>query len=122
MKNPVKAILVLVSALVMTSCGVGSALVLNQNQNATQVQLGSNNFRTVQTVSGNAQVQYICLIGGLSQKTLYQNAYSDMMKKAELTGSRAVVNIVTEEHVGGVPPFYFKRTITVSGQVIEFSR
>ncbi|MEO9871428.1 MAG: DUF6567 family protein [Ekhidna sp.] len=44
-----------------------------------------------------------------------------MVNKAELTGSRALVNIMTEEHIGGVPPFYYKRTINVSAHVIEFT-
>lgn len=44
-----------------------------------------------------------------------------MMSKANLLNtSKAVINIVTEEHVGGVPPFYFKRTVTVSANVVEF--
>jgi hypothetical protein len=29
---------------------------------------------------------------------------------------------VTEEHLGGVPPFYYTRTITVSASVIEFTK
>lgn len=56
----------------------------------------------------------------MNKKQLYENAYSDMVKKADLTGSRALINIVTEEHVGGVPPFYYTRTVTVSAHVIEF--
>jgi mitochondrial fission protein ELM1 len=64
---------------------------------------------------------YLYLIGGMNKKKLYENAYSDMMNKANLLNtSKAVINIVTEEHVGGVPPFYFKRTVTVSANVIEF--
>jgi hypothetical protein len=29
---------------------------------------------------------------------------------------------MTEEHFGGLPPFYIKRTITVSGMVVEFTK
>lgn len=106
-----------------SSCGVNGALVLNQNQNATQVHMSSNNFKVVDKVSGTSSVKYICLIGGLRKKQLYENAYAEMMNKANLlNGSKAVVNVVTEEHVGGVPPFYLKRTITVSANVIEFTR
>ena len=66
-------------------------------------------------------MKYIFLIGGLKKKQLYENAYSNMMSKANLLNtSKAVINIVTEEHVGGVPPFYFKRTVTVSANVVEF--
>lgn len=108
--------------LLLQSCGVNNALVLNQNQNSTQVQLSHNNFKVVQRITGHAEVKYICLIGGLKKKQLYENAYADMMSEADLTnGSRAVINIVTEEHVGGVMPFFFKRTLTVSAYVIEFT-
>lgn len=106
----------------LSSCGVNHALVLNTNQNTTQVQLGSNNFKVVDKVSGSAQVEYIFMIGGVRKTQLYENAYAAMVAKANLiNGSKALVNIVTEEHLGGVPPFYFKRTITVSAHVIEFT-
>lgn len=107
----------------LSSCGVNNALLLNQNQNATQVQLSSANYKIVDRVSGKAEVTYIFLIGGINKRQLYENAYSAMVAKANLLNSpRALVNIVTEEHVGGVPPFYMKRTITVSANVIEFTK
>ena len=105
----------------LTSCGVSNSLIVNHNTNATQVQLSSNNFKVVDQVSGSAEVNYIFMIGGINKRQLFENAYSTMMEKANLkSGARALVNIVTEEHVGGVPPFYFKRTVTVSAHVIEF--
>lgn len=109
-------------SLVLSSCGFNSALVLNNNQNSTQVQLSSNNYKVVDKVSGSAEVEYILMIGGLDKRQLYENAYSAMVTKANLAGSKALINIVTEEHVGGVPPFYYKRTLTVSANVIEFTR
>jgi hypothetical protein len=118
-----KTILPLLAALLLSSCGFNSALVLNHNQNNTQVQLGSNNYKVVERISGSAEVEYILMIGGLDKRKLYENAYSDMMTKANmLNTSRALINVVTEEHVGGVPPFWYKRTLTVSAYVIEFTR
>jgi hypothetical protein len=106
----------------LNSCGVNSALVANFNQLSTQVELSGNNYKTIDRVTGSAEVEYILLIGGMNRKQLYANAYADMLNKADLmTGSRALVNVVTEEHIAGVPPFYFKRTITVSAHVIEFT-
>lgn len=111
-----------IATLLLSSCGTGSALIVNQNLNTTHVNLGSSNYRIVGNAVGTCQVEYILLIGGLNQRQIYQNAYSDMVSKAKLeSGSRALVNVVTEEHIGGVPPFYFKRTITVSANVIEFT-
>jgi hypothetical protein len=110
-------------AFALSSCGVGSSILVNHNQNSTQVQLAGNNYKVVDKISGSAEVEYICLIGGLRQKQLYENAYSNMVGKANLINtSRALVNIVSEEHIGGVPPFYYKRTITFTAHVIEFTR
>jgi len=63
------------------------------------------------------------IFGGTNRKNLYNEAYAAMIEQADLTsGSRTITNILTEEHVGGVPPFYYKRTLTVSGTVVEFTR
>ena len=121
MKKLSNTFIAMVLLALLSSCGVSAALVLNHNDNSTQVHLASNNFRVLEQVSGSSNVNYILLIGGINKRKLYNNAYADMVEKAQLTqGSRALVNIVTEEHVGGVYPFYFKRTITVSAHVVEF--
>ena len=114
---------VMTAALFLTSCGVNQAIVLNHNQNTTQVHLGEANFRNVGKVMGTDSVSYVLIFGGMKKKRLYERAYAAMLDKAELgTGARAVVNVMTEEHVGGVIPFFYKRTLTVSGQVIEFTK
>lgn len=110
-------------AMLLTSCGVNSAIVLNANQNTTVVELGEANFQNVGKVSGQSQASYVFLIGGVKKRQLYNQAYAAMLDQAELTkGARTVVNVVTEEHFGGLPPFYIKRTITVSGMVVEFTK
>ena len=110
------------SVFFLGSCGINHAIIMNHNENSTQVNLSSNNFKVVDKVSGSAEVTYVFFIGGINKKRLYENAYSAMMSKANLIGSRAIVNLMTEEHIGGVAPFYFKRTITVSANVIEFTK
>ena len=46
-----------------------------------------------------------------------------MLKKANLlNGSKAIINLFTEEHVNGFAPFFVRRTITVSAQVVKFTR
>lgn len=117
------ATLFAVIVLMLTSCGVNQAIVFNNNQNATQVQLGEGNFRNVGKVAGADSVKYVLIFGGVRKKHMYENAYAAMLDKADLSaGARAVVNVTTEEHVGGFFPFCYKRTITVSGRVIEFTR
>ena len=123
MKPTLTLAAVLIVSLSLSSCGVNYATTGNYNLNTTQVQLASDNFRIVDTVTGSASVSYILLIGGLSEHQLYENAYAEMMKHADMrSGSRAIANVLTEEQVGGFAPFYISRTITVSANIIEFTR
>jgi|GEM_PF-7012642 len=64
-------------AIALNSCGINYTTIGNYNLNDTQVQLSTNNFRVVDTLSGSASVSYIFLIGGLSEHQLYQNALID---------------------------------------------
>jgi hypothetical protein len=116
-------IIAVMLAVMLSSCGMNYAVTGNYNLNNTQVQLASNNFRVVDELSGSASVSYILLIGGLSEKQLYQNAYADMQRKADMkNSSRAIANVTSEEHIGGIMPFYFTRTVTVSANLIEFTK
>lgn len=113
----------IINLVILSSCGVGVALVTNHNQNATEVHLSANNFKVTDQISGSAEDTYVMAIGGKKKKQLYENAYASMMKKANLlNSSKALVNVMTEEHVSGFAPFFIRRTITVSAQVIEFTR
>ncbi len=113
----------LLLATFLNSCGIGHAYVTNHNQNATEVHLSENNFKVIDQVSGSSETSYVMAIGGTNKRQLYENAYSTMMKKANLlNGSKAIINVMTEEHVSGFAPFFVRRTITVSAQVVEFTR
>lgn len=106
-----------------SSCGIGSALVTNHNQNSTKVHLSGNNFKVIDQVSGSSETSYVLAIGGMNKRQLYENAYSTMLKKANLlNASKAIINVMTEEHFSGFAPFYVRRTITVSAQVVEYTR
>ncbi|NVK75119.1 MAG: hypothetical protein HWE24_16740 [Oceanospirillaceae bacterium] len=108
-------------SLGLSSCGVNRAQVFNQNQNNTQVQLNQNNFKVSQKIQGSAEVSYVLFFGGAKRTQLYREAYQNMLDEAGLEGSsKAITNVLTEEHVGGVPPFYYTRTVTVSAYVVEF--
>lgn len=110
-------------AAFLNSCGIGIALTTNHNQNATEVHLSQNNFKVIDQVSGSSQAAYVLAIGGTKKRQLYENAYATMMKKANLlNSSKAIINVMTEEHFSGFAPFFVRRTITVSAQVIEFTR
>ena len=121
-KIEIYSVLLLLVAL-LSSCGVNTALVTNHNQNATEVHLSGNNFKVIDQVSGSSELSYVLAIGGMNKRQMYENAYSTMMKKANLlNGSKAIINVMTEEHFSGFAPFFVRRTITVSAQVVEFTR
>jgi hypothetical protein len=121
-KIGIYSVLLLLAAF-LSSCGIGTALVTNHNQNATEVHLSGNNFKVIDQVSGSSEASYVFAIGGVNKRQLYENAYSTMMKKANLlNGSKAIINVMTEEHYSGFAPFYVRRTISVSAQVVEFTR
>ena len=122
MKRLTQIAILAATVLLFSSCGVNNAFIANHNQNATQVHLSKNNYKVVEKVTGSAEVDYVLFIGGLNQRQLFENAYADMVDKANLmSGSKALINVVTESYIGGVPPFYYKRVITVSAYVIEFT-
>ena len=115
--------LLLILTAFLSSCGIGTAFVTNHNQNATEVHLSENNFKVIDQVSGSSETSYVLAIGGVNKRQLYENAYSTMLKKANLlNGSKAIINVMTEEHFSGFAPFFVRRTITVSAQVVEFTR
>lgn len=123
MKTSLIALLSSLLFLVVTSCGISSATYVNHNQNTTQVQLAANNFKVVDKVSGSAEVQYVCLIGGTNQRQQYENAYSAMVTQANLVNApRALVHVVSEQHFRGFFPFYYTRRITFTAHVIEFTK
>ncbi|HIZ85380.1 MAG TPA: hypothetical protein IAC04_02695 [Candidatus Coprenecus stercoravium] len=88
----------------------------------TEVRLDSDNFKVVKQIKGEATATYVFGIGGLSKKALTESAISDMMEKAELTGSQAIVN--TTYYVKTINiclPIYFKRTAYATAYVVEFT-
>ena len=102
-KIKIYSVLLLLVAL-LSSCGVNTALVTNHNQNATEVHLSGNNFKVIDQVNGSSELSYVLAIGGMNKRQLYENAYSTMMKKANLlNGSKAIINVMTEEHFSVLP-------------------
>ncbi len=122
MKNLKSILAILVVSVLLTSCGVQHAYVLNTNNNVTNVELSKKNFKVIEKVSGTSSATYILGIGGIKKKALIENAKTQMLSNANLEGSaRAIVNLTTEEHFTLVGIFFVKRTIVVSGHVIEFT-
>ena len=108
--------------LLFSSCGLHTTHVGNFNGNMTNVELSKKNFQVVERVSGKSSATYIFGIGGLSNKALVEKAKSKMLQNAEIVGgSKAIVNLTTESHLSNIFPFYFRRTVTISGHIVEFT-
>ena len=120
MKKLLSRIAMAVAAvLLLASCGVGSSLTSNANLNQTNVVLSQKNFHVVKNVEAETSATYVFGIGGLSQKALYNNAVAELTKKANLTGSQALIN-VTVKNSGKVILFFGKVIYRAEGTVIEF--
>ena len=114
----------MISACMLTSCGLNSGLVnqLTLYGNNTQVVLQEANYRIIGQVSGTAADSYILGIGGF-KKNLVELAKNDMYRKAEMEGkSRAIINMGLERHKSRILMLYSTHSITVHGTLIEFTK
>ena len=107
------------AVLLLAGCGVSQTLTTNANLNQTTVVLSQKNFHVVKNVEAQASATYIFGIGGFSKKALHNNAVAELTKKANLTGSQALVN-VTLKSSGKFILFYNVFTVYAEGTVIEF--
>lgn len=116
------AFLLFVFTLLFSSCALHNGLTYNANNHTTEVVLSEKNFTVNETVQGEAKATYILGIGGLSKKALVAEARANMMSNTDLIGSsKAVINETVE-----VKNAYFLfanvMTVTVSANIIEFTK
>ena len=107
------------ATLSLTGC-VGVANTVSNNLTQTQVVLSDNNFKVVGQAYGEASATYICFIGGLSRKALYNNAVSEMTKNANLKGSQTLTNTTMHYSTQMITPFYVKVTCSASANIVQF--
>ena len=87
----------------------------------TTVELSQNNFKVVDRVSGSAYANKI-LGFGISNEKLYNDAFSQMVKNADLKGgAKALVNVATDVQFSKYV-LWSRKTVTVSADVVEFTR
>ena len=84
----------------------------------TEVQLGQANFDVVKSVTGEAQAEYYFGIGP-SQQDLFAQAKRNMIAKAGLKGSQALINVTTDIKVSGFL-FWCQKKVYVSAEVVQF--
>lgn len=101
-----------ISAFLFTGCNSQAHLTTNHNLNQTNVVLQSNNYKIIGQVEGRAK-------GANKKKLLYENAYADMIKNANLQGSQAIIYVNTERITTLVSK---RQVVVVNGTVIEFTK
>jgi uncharacterized protein YbjQ (UPF0145 family) len=120
MKKIITKVLMVVAAIFMlSSCGLADHLTTNANLQQTNVVLSQKNFHVVKTVESTVSGKYWFGIGNFSKKALQQNAVAELNKKAELTGSQAMINVAVQESVK-VCFIFAQYTYYAQGTVIEF--
>jgi hypothetical protein len=120
MKKLLSRIAMAVAAvLLLAGCGISQNLTSNANLNQTNVVLSQKNFHVVKTVEAETSATYVFGIGGMSKKALYNNAVAELTKKADLTGSQALVN-VTVKSSAKLAVVFGKVTYRAEATVIEF--
>ena len=115
-----KIIIIACSAILLSSCGATNYLSSNMNLNNTAVVLSQANFRVVGTVSSAVSSTNVFGIGGLSRRALRENAIAELTKKANLTGSQALVNVTVHNSTKAIL-FLTNVRFTAEGTVIEFT-
>ena len=116
MKRFILSVLVFASMALFTGCSMTRGYMGHEVQ--TQVQLNQANFNIVKSVEGEATASYFLGIG-FSEENLIARAKKDMLKKANLHGSQALVNITTDRKGS----WYFlgrSETIYISADIVEF--
>ena len=120
-KHLTKIVVALAAIILLASCGVTQSLSTNTNLNQTNVVLSQKNFHVVKNVQAEVSATYVLGIGGLSKKSLRNNAVAELTKKANLTGSQALVN-VTVKNTAKAILIWGKVTYHAEGTVIEFDK
>ena len=90
-----KVSILLVVALITTSCAVGTYHPYARNNFGAQstVVLDKANFRVVRDVEAIVDVNNT----NLSRADVASSAYGELLRKAQLTGSQVLINVVIEE-------------------------
>lgn len=107
------------AVILLSSCGVNQHLTNNTNLNQTNVVLAQKNYHVVKTVEAEVSASYFLGIGGLSKKALHSNVVAELTKKADLTGSQAIVN-VTVHCSAKVVLIFSKISYHAEATIIEF--
>lgn len=112
-------ILMAISLIAVTSCGISQDLV--NGASLTEVQLNQANYHVVKSVSATKSATYVLGFGGLSKAALEAQAVAELTEKANLTGAQALAHMNVTSSLAFYGPVW---TITtyVNATVVEFDK
>ncbi len=106
-------------AVLFASCAGINTTPYTHNMPETKLILKEANYKIVGQVEGEWSATYVLGIGGLTKKSLTNNAISEMYKNANLTGTQQIINITTTTSVEQWV-VYTKMRAIARGYIIEF--
>ena len=120
MKNIFNLFLIILSifsiSVMTTGCSISDGYINHSIQ--TEVQLSQANFDVIKSVTGESSASYFFGIGP-SEQNLFAQAKGDMIGKANLKGSQALINVTTDiKHTGFI--FFRAKTAYVSAEIVQF--
>ena len=98
-------------AVLFASCAGINTTPYDHNMPETKLILKEANYKIVGQVEGEWSATYVFGIGGLSKKSLTNNAISEMYKNANLTGKKQIINITTTNSIAQWVVYTKKRAI-----------
>ncbi len=119
-----KKILILLIGITFffSSCAIHNGLTTNSNNHTTGVLLTKKNFKIIESVQGESEVQYILFMGGRKKKAMLAEARADMFSKADIIGgSKAIINETYELKFSTVFLIVTNYKMTVTGHIVEFT-
>jgi hypothetical protein len=103
--------------MIMTGCSASNGFI--GHSITTEVQLNQANFDVVRSVNGEASANYF-LGFGPSQQNMIGQAKREMINKAKLKGSQALVNVTTDVKYSWFPIIWRQQKAYVSAEIVQF--
>ena len=117
-KKLIILLLIVANAMCLTGCfstfhgTAQSSVVLNQK-----------NFKIIKTVKGEASAKYFLGIGGFSVRDgLYADARAQILASNPLQEGQALANIVTDYETKNVLGLWWKTSVIMTADIVEFTK
>jgi hypothetical protein len=115
-RKSIVALGIFLIGIIMTGCSASSGHL--GHSITTEVQLNQANFDVIGSVTGEASANYFLGFGPLQQNIIGQ-AKRDMINKAKLKGSQALINVTTDTKMTWFI-LWRQQKYYVSAEIVQF--